>query len=183
MNSPHPTVLLVDDDPDFRALLSFALEGLPLQLILTSGPRRALRACKRQRPDLVLCDVAMNGMRGPQLRRRMRTIHGGCPIPFLFVSAEDPESRELRDIFPVFPKYAGVSELRARVVEWLENIDYSEQPGPAHATAQGIGDRISNALWRMRNCSYPRIKRCMDIGRRGSAHHSTRFLAATLERG
>ncbi len=72
---PHAdiTVLLVDDQPQFRraaALLIRTTDGLVLVGEAESGEDAVVRA-RALRPDLVLMDVRLPGMSGPQATRRI----------------------------------------------------------------------------------------------------------------
>jgi DNA-binding response OmpR family regulator len=78
-------VLLVDDDPEIGRFLAMLLEleGF-LPEIATRG-EEAIHACDRERPTAVLLDVAMPGMDGLELCKRLRDAGVECAI--LVVSA------------------------------------------------------------------------------------------------
>ena len=65
-------ILVVDDEPLIRDVLSDALtdEGYQVELATTGG--EALTHIERQRPDLVLMDVMMPHVSGDEALRRMR---------------------------------------------------------------------------------------------------------------
>ena len=72
---PHPDirVLLVDDQPQFRraaALLIATTDGLELAGEAESGEEAVLLA-RSLRPDLVLMDVRLPGISGPQATRQI----------------------------------------------------------------------------------------------------------------
>jgi CheY-like chemotaxis protein len=80
-------LLIVEDDPVLLAgmeeLLSF--DGHQVRAVLSG--QAALNAIEADPPELVISDVFMPGMSGPQLLAAVRTRANGDAIPFLFVSA------------------------------------------------------------------------------------------------
>ena len=57
-------ILVVDGDPAFARLIEQVLTRHGYQVIKVSGGREGLRLLFHQKPDLVLLEVAMNGMDG-----------------------------------------------------------------------------------------------------------------------
>jgi CheY-like chemotaxis protein len=57
-------VLLVDDDPAMRALLSSAFEGAGYDVRTADNGRRALSLARAMVPDLVVTDIVMPEMEG-----------------------------------------------------------------------------------------------------------------------
>ncbi len=88
----RPLVLVVDDDPASRMLLRelVLLEGCDV-VEAADGPG-ALAACEAHRPDMVLLDVLMPGMDGPEVARRLRRRgEEDAIVPIIFVTAVDDE--------------------------------------------------------------------------------------------
>jgi two-component system, OmpR family, response regulator MprA len=79
-------ILLVDDDPKLVPLLVRGLvhDGFEVQAV-ADGPS-ALEAAKRERPHLVLLDIAMPGPDGLEVCRAMRLEH---QIPIIMLTARD----------------------------------------------------------------------------------------------
>ncbi len=119
-----PTVLLVDDVPDNIAILADILkEGYRLKAA-RDGESALKVALGDPPPDLILLDVAMPGMDGLEVCRRLKRDERGSRIPVIFVTARDDESDESRGfeagcvdyiLKPVTP-----SLVRARVSTHLE---------------------------------------------------------------
>ena len=78
-------VLLVDDDPEIAQFLSTLLELEGFATEQATRGEEALAACAAEAPDAVLVDVAMPGLDGLDLCRRLRAAGLACPI--LVVSA------------------------------------------------------------------------------------------------
>ena len=69
-------MLLVEDDDAVRALVSLTLERHGYHVIKASTPEEALALAKTltERLDLVLTDVIMPGMRGPDMVARLQEV-------------------------------------------------------------------------------------------------------------
>ena len=88
-------VFVVDDDLVIREVLSATLDGVCLVQTFASA-ESCLHALAGERPDLFLLDVAMPGMDGFALCRRLKDDWDTQDIPVTFVSASDnPETRLL----------------------------------------------------------------------------------------
>lgn len=80
-------VLVVDDDPPIRRMLerTFAAEGYGVDSAADGGA--ALAAVERSAPDLLVLDVAMPGVDGLAVCRRLR--RAGLALPVLLLTARD----------------------------------------------------------------------------------------------
>jgi two-component system response regulator MprA len=80
-------VLLVDDDAPIRRMLerSLAAEGYDVAAVADGGA--ALARVERSLPDVIVLDVAMPGLDGLQVTRRLRA--KGLPVPILLLTARD----------------------------------------------------------------------------------------------
>ena len=73
-------VLVVDDEPDARALLRRLFEERDAVVSTASSVAEALAAVQAQRPDVIVSDIGMPGEDGHELIRRVRALppeHGG----------------------------------------------------------------------------------------------------------
>ena len=72
MTERPKTVLVVDDQPDERAIQGAMLSHLGYAVVEAPDGESALRAALEHAPDLVLLDVAMPRMDGFSVCRRLR---------------------------------------------------------------------------------------------------------------
>lgn len=82
------TVLIVDDDPDIRNLLTASLEMEGFDAIALPDGQQCLAQFDSIAPDLVVLDVLMPGMSGTELCRELRQ-RSDVPILFLSGRGED----------------------------------------------------------------------------------------------
>ena len=67
-----PRILIVDDDPILVKLVETTLRKAGYETISAGGGREALRLAQDEQPDLIVLDVAMPGMDGFEVARRIR---------------------------------------------------------------------------------------------------------------
>ena len=77
------TVLLVDDDEAVRSTTAMILENMGYAVCQAEGGQQALKLLAEQPEiDLLLTDVAMPGMNGPELARRALLLRPSLPTVF-----------------------------------------------------------------------------------------------------
>ncbi|MGX4771101.1 response regulator [Bradyrhizobium guangdongense] len=78
--APPGTILVIDDDPDVRDILSESLTTLGYTPVLTEDGGAALAELDRLEPEAMIIDFAMPGMNGAEVARRARTVRPNIPI-------------------------------------------------------------------------------------------------------
>lgn len=81
-------ILVVDDDPHLRDLLSITLQRSGFDVLSASDGQIALTHAARERPDLIVLDVGLPEIDGFEVCRRLRT---RSEVPVLFLTARDEE--------------------------------------------------------------------------------------------
>ncbi|MCH7486189.1 MAG: response regulator [Proteobacteria bacterium] len=88
----HPAltkILCVEDEPDIQAIAKLALETVGGFTIETcSSGREALLKAPEFGPDLILLDVMMPGMDGPETLQALRALPGFETTPVIFMTAK-----------------------------------------------------------------------------------------------
>ena len=82
-------VLVVDDEPEVLEAITAVLHECGADVIPAASGSEALATLQRTRPDVLVSDIAMPGMDGHRLMRRIRTLgieHGGS-IPAAALTA------------------------------------------------------------------------------------------------
>jgi CheY-like chemotaxis protein len=82
-------ILLVEDEPDIRAVAQLALEAVGgFTVRQCESGEAALAALAEFAPDLVLLDVMMPGMDGPTTLAALRALPQGGAVPVMFMTAK-----------------------------------------------------------------------------------------------
>jgi two-component system response regulator MprA len=80
-------VLVVDDDPPLQRMLKRSLVAEGFEVTIAGDGGAALAAAERFAPDVIVLDVAMPGLDGLAVCRRLRG--KGLPTPILMLTARD----------------------------------------------------------------------------------------------
>jgi len=73
-------ILIVDDEPDFLAVMSARLEANDYEVTTAANGEEALNYVKNDKPDAVLLDVLMPGIDGLEVLRRIRKMDNNLPV-------------------------------------------------------------------------------------------------------
>ena len=90
------TLLLVEDNPDKRAVLRKAFERTDHHVLDATDGRDAVDVFIRARVDLVIVDLAMAGREGPVAIARLRELRSPAPILALAGADEADQAHESR---------------------------------------------------------------------------------------
>jgi CheY-like chemotaxis protein len=131
--SPHTTqaeneamtILLVDDELDYRLLIRTVLMGRECNVILAENGQEALDKIKGLSVDLVITDIYMPVMDGIKMARVLRGMPGFEKVPILFLSGYDDQHtlEAVKD-----PRYEGFLRKGTPVNELLQWIEYLTSP-------------------------------------------------------
>ena len=127
------TVLIADDDPRLRNLLTWTLEQGHFKVIETADGLSALEAGRNANPDLYLLDVGMPGLNGIEVCRQLRADGVIAPILILtgFGSEEDKVAGLEAGADDYQTKPFASKELLARVNALLRRSNvYAGSSGP-----------------------------------------------------
>jgi DNA-binding response OmpR family regulator len=92
MSEPLDTILIVDDDPETRALLrEQVLTALNFQVLEAKDGPEALQIFRKQPPDLVILDMDLNGLSGRDMLVALRA-HGYRGPIIILAERDSPQS-------------------------------------------------------------------------------------------
>ena len=112
-------VLLVEDDAAVRAILGRQLAGLGWRVVERSSGTAAAAAAAAgdlAQPDLLVTDVRMPGVQGPDLARRLRATWPGLPVLFITGLADEVDADPDESWMHVLTKPFDVGQL-GRAIE------------------------------------------------------------------
>lgn len=85
------TILVIDDEPDLRALVRVNLEQAGHRVEAVGNGRDALEALRRSLPDLVVLDLMLPDISGTDLCRRLRYDPNTAELPIIMLTAKSEE--------------------------------------------------------------------------------------------
>jgi two-component system alkaline phosphatase synthesis response regulator PhoP len=90
VRKPRPVVLVAEDDEDILEMVVFDLEDEGYEVLTARDGVAAIALALERRPDLVLLDVAMPGLDGYEVTRRLRAEKSmsGTPVVLLTARAQ-----------------------------------------------------------------------------------------------
>jgi DNA-binding NtrC family response regulator len=68
----NKTILIVDDEKDFCTILSDSLSQDKYRVVTAFNGKTGLELAKKERPDLMLLDIKMQGMDGIEVLRKIK---------------------------------------------------------------------------------------------------------------
>lgn len=87
-------ILIVEDEPDSRNILSAFMERRGYEVLSTGSGRRALALIKEQCPDLVFLDMTIDELDGMHVLRTLRAQKNATPVVLLTGQLFGPGERE-----------------------------------------------------------------------------------------
>jgi two-component system, NtrC family, response regulator HydG len=145
VNSPvadgRPLVLIVDDEPRFRALYGESLSALGVEVATAADSEEALALIRERRPAMVISDVRMPGASGLELLQQVR--RQSPDVPFLLVTAYADVRDAVRALkmgaVDYLQKPVDLDELLAAVEDTLQlQASHDRLPGPPASALAGI---------------------------------------------
>jgi signal transduction histidine kinase/CheY-like chemotaxis protein len=98
-------VLVVDDDPDTLDLLSAALTQRSATVTTASSAAEAIEALQRDRPDVLIADIAMPVEDGYELMRKVIAMEMTPPLPAIAITAYAKQEDKDRALAAGFKRY------------------------------------------------------------------------------
>lgn len=138
MSGKHATVLVVDNDPDYRTVLKELLEGLGCRILEASGPDDALQIVDTRPPRAIVMDMRLQDDDDPHDTsgiKLMRALPSHIPIIVLTAYQDAQVVRDAYEATPNAPrpwaylfKGEGAEAIRARVLEALQANSSTARP-------------------------------------------------------
>lgn len=98
MDQNKITVLVVEDEVDFRTIMTFWLESKGYTVISASDGRTGVDLVKEKKPDVVFLDLNMFGMDGIQAFKNIRKIDKEIPVIIISAHIGTPRANELMSL-------------------------------------------------------------------------------------
>lgn len=119
----NPTICVVEDNPDNRMLLQAILSG-SYEVVEYEDGESALDGIRAQRPDLLLLDVSLPGIDGPEVVRRLRADDTLRDLPVIALTAHTMTGDRERLLAAGFDDYlkkpiTNLSTVSSMIEQWI----------------------------------------------------------------
>lgn len=126
MSTDHPKVLLVEDEPAQREVLSYNLQSEGFDVVTAADGDEAMLLVDEESPDIIVLDWMLPGISGIEICRRLKSKSQTRSIPVLMLSARSEEVDRVRGLETGADDYVvkpySVLELMARVRNQLRRV-------------------------------------------------------------
>ena len=95
---PVPRVLLVDDAPDNRLLMSLYLRRSGVEILTARNGEEALQITASKMPDLVVLDLTMSGMSCYEVCKRIKSNPTTSLTPVVFLISTDEREERIKGL-------------------------------------------------------------------------------------
>lgn len=117
------TILLADQDEEFRRLMAEAFSDEPYRLVLAADFQEAMRAVDQHRPDLVLLDAGA-GVDGFAVCRHLKDQESTRGIPIVLVCSGGEDEAQIVRAFTegaddFLRKPLSVAYLKTKIRIWM----------------------------------------------------------------
>jgi sigma-B regulation protein RsbU (phosphoserine phosphatase) len=144
------SILIIDDDLTVRKLLSFHLKRKEYRVFEAASSAEGFDFLSKEKVDLVLCDVNMDGMDGFTFCQKVRDNELHRTLPFIFVTAknslEDKETAMKVGGDDIITKPFEVPELLIKVQTLIRRADIYKTYGAKKSIEQTIVEETPKIL-------------------------------------
>src|SRR5271154_4661347 len=80
-------ILVVEDNPANLALMTYLLQAFGHTVLAARDGEEGLQAARREKPDLILCDVQLPKLDGHQVAYKLKSDADLCTVPLVAITA------------------------------------------------------------------------------------------------
>ena len=118
---PPPMIVVADDDPDVRRLLTHRLTGAGYRVQTAEDGEEAFALAKRERPALVVCDLGMPLVPGEMLILALRTDPETESIPIAVITGDPGRLGPEHRVDAILTKPVQVVDLLETILRLLKS--------------------------------------------------------------
>jgi CheY-like chemotaxis protein len=117
-------ILVVDDDTDTRELIEWVLKRVGAEVVACASAREAMEALEKERPHILVSDIAMPEEDGLSLMRRIRALprERGGRIPAIALTAHSLVTDRLQSLRAGFQSHVPKPVVPEELVEVVASI-------------------------------------------------------------
>lgn len=98
MSMPATKILIIEDEPAIREMVSYALRQADFDLLEAGDAQQAYRLIADRKPDLLLLDWMLPGQSGLEIARRLRREQATAELPIIMLTARGEENDRVRGL-------------------------------------------------------------------------------------
>ncbi len=127
----YPSLLITDDDVDFRQTLKEAMESRGFRTLLAGDGEEALAVVRRETVHVALMDMHMPRLSGLETIRRVRELHARLPCILISAAMDQALAAKARQAqaHAVLPKPVRFADLNSAIRDALRTT-YARQDLP-----------------------------------------------------
>ncbi|GAA1739796.1 response regulator transcription factor [Nonomuraea bangladeshensis] len=144
MTKPEALIMVVDDEPSIRDLLSASLRFSGFEVLTAADGQEAVEVAERASPDLVVLDVMLPDLDGLEVAKRI-------DAPVLFLTARDATEDKIAGLRvgdDYVTKPFSLEEVQARIRAVLRRTRVDGAPATRLKVADLELDEDSREVWR-----------------------------------
>ena len=159
-------VLIIEDEPDFAAILKYRLQQKGHEAIIAADGVSGLAEAFRCRPDLIVLDLMLPRMAGLDVCHRIRDNPAMAYVPIWILSALDPASHKAKGFMMgadgYFSKTGQLSDLLNQTDSLFERSDAAPDP-TAPTTNEFATSLVEEMLADLARQPRPEEQRCVSL--------------------
>lgn len=155
--TPDYTVLVVDDSPESLRMLTDALDGAGMTVLVATDGEEALARIQEVRPDIVLLDAIMPGLDGFETCGRLKSDPRFLDLPVIFMTALSGTEHVVKGLASGGVDYVTkpivIEELIARILVHGRNAKATQRASIAldmSERALFAVDQLAHVMWATR---------------------------------
>jgi CheY-like chemotaxis protein len=123
-------ILVVDDDVDSRELIEWVLKRVGAEVTSVGSAREALDVLEREKPHIMVSDIAMPGEDGYALLKKIRALppERGGRIPAIALTAHSLVQDRLQSLRAGFQSHVPKPVVPEELVEVVASIIHLRRP-------------------------------------------------------
>jgi len=118
-------VLIIDDSPMIRAIISRALKALGFQIFTAENGEEGIELALKNKPDVITCDVEMPGIDGYETTEKLKASETTRDIPIIMVTTKDDNEEMAKGyacgVTEYFPKPFQPERLASYIEQMLKS--------------------------------------------------------------
>ena len=119
----EPLILVIEDDPDLRRILTLQLSKLGYRTAEAQNGREGFESAQQATPDLILLDLMMPELDGFQVLKRLKSLDALTEIPVLILTASHDDHHRRKSVSHMangfMTKPYTVDQLRSEIGRFL----------------------------------------------------------------